>query len=367
MSNQDLERVLNKPAPKLRATPVPPRLRVVAQAEEPVPEPEAKVAEPHVPTPDLPHTPKPTLAQIPIPHPPHASTPAPASPQVAASPAPAAATPTPPTNATPAPSAIKPAWTPTLHVTTAEPVTVRRFDPPRGAETRIPQEQLATVNLFKSYRKGANEVPVLQGVSMHVRQGEFLAIVGQSGSGKSTLLHLLGTLDVPDRGEIYYGGRRIDNLNARGRDALRNRQFGMIFQFYHLLPELTTLENVLSPLMIAHGALSYFANRRQHRKKAEELLAMVGLTHRLKHRPRELSGGEMQRAAIARALVTSPDLLLADEPTGNLDQGTGQEIIRILRTLNRQRNLTIVMVTHDLAVAEQADRTVRLKSGRIEE
>ncbi|MCE5302680.1 MAG: ABC transporter ATP-binding protein [Planctomycetaceae bacterium] len=226
--------------------------------------------------------------------------------------------------------------------------------------------QLQTIDLYKSYRKGAIEVPVLHGVSLDVHRGEFVAIVGQSGSGKSTLLHLLGTLDVPDRGEVHYAGRRIDHLPTKARDALRNQQFGMIFQFYHLLPELNTLENVLTPLMIAHGAWSYLAHRRRHRARAAELLDMVGLGHRWRHRPRELSGGEMQRAAIARALVAEPDLLLADEPTGNLDQASGREIIRILRTLNEQRNLTIVMVTHDLAIADQADRTVRLVGGKIE-
>jgi lipoprotein-releasing system ATP-binding protein len=234
-----------------------------------------------------------------------------------------------------------------------------------SAEPATAGDHLQTIDLHKSYRKGPNEVPVLRGVGLSVRRGEFLAIVGQSGSGKSTLLHLLGTLDTPDRGEIYYAGQRIDNLAAAGRDRLRNRQFGMIFQFYHLLPELSTLENVLSPLMITHSTWSFLRNRRQHWARAEELLNIVGLGHRLKHRPSELSGGEMQRAAIARALVGQPDLLLADEPTGNLDQATGQEIIRILRTLNRQRNLTIVMVTHDRSVADQADRIVRLAEGRI--
>jgi lipoprotein-releasing system ATP-binding protein len=236
-----------------------------------------------------------------------------------------------------------------------------------GAEQTERSGQLRAVNLYKSYRKAAVEVPVLRGVSFKVRQGELLAIVGQSGSGKSTLLHLLGTLDAPDRGEVHYGGQRIDDLPARDRDHLRNRRFGMIFQFYHLLPELTTLENVLTPLMIANGAWSYFHHRSEHRAQAEKLLKMVGLSHRLKHRPRELSGGEMQRAAIARALVAQPDLLLADEPTGNLDQGTGQDIIQLLRTLNREQNLTIVMVTHDRAIADQADRIVRLAGGRIEE
>jgi len=224
-----------------------------------------------------------------------------------------------------------------------------------------------TIDLHKSYRKGSIEVPVLRGVSLSVCRGEFLAIVGQSGSGKSTLLHLLGTLDAPDQGEIYYAGRRIDNLAAKARDTLRNRHFGMIFQFYHLLPELSTLENVLMPLMITHGVLSFLRHRRQHRARAAELLELVGLDHRLKHRPQELSGGEMQRAAIARALIARPQVLLADEPTGNLDQVTGQEILRILRTLNRERNLTIVMVTHDRAIADQADRIVRLAGGRIEQ
>lgn len=244
------------------------------------------------------------------------------------------------------------------------PSAARRFD---GPITAARGDQLHTIDLHKSYHKSSIEVPVLRGVSMSVRKGEFLAIVGQSGSGKSTLLHLLGTLDAPDRGEIHYAGQRIDNLKPSARDALRNRTFGMIFQFYHLLPELTTLENVLTPLMIRHGAWNYLRNQRRHRVRAEELLELVGLGHRLRHKPRELSGGEMQRAAIARALVVEPDLLLADEPTGNLDQGTGQEIIRILRTLNHQRNLTIVMVTHDRTIADQADRIVRLTSGRIEE
>ena len=224
---------------------------------------------------------------------------------------------------------------------------------------------IETQHLKKSYRKGRIEVPVLRDVSLSVRRGEFLAIVGQSGSGKSTLLHLLGTLDYPDEGEIYFDGRRIDNASGSTRDSLRNKQIGMIFQFYHLLPELSTLDNVLVPLMISQGVISYLWKRGKNRAMGHELLELVGLGHRLKHRPSELSGGEMQRAAIARALIARPQLLLADEPTGNLDQSTGEEIIRMLRTLNRQQNVTIVMVTHDLAVAAQADRTVRLVGGEI--
>ncbi len=226
--------------------------------------------------------------------------------------------------------------------------------------------QLKTVGLTKSYRKASIEIPVLRGVDIEVQPGEFLAVVGQSGSGKSTLLHLLCTLDAPDRGEIHFEGRRIDRLPPAERDRLRNRRFGMVFQFYHLLPELNTLENVLSPLMIRHGVWNYLRHRRAMRERASELLEMVGLGHRLNHKPRELSGGEMQRAAIARALISQPDLLLADEPTGNLDHATGTEILNLLRTLNDQQGLTIVMVTHDPAIARLADRTIRLVDGCIQ-
>jgi lipoprotein-releasing system ATP-binding protein len=225
--------------------------------------------------------------------------------------------------------------------------------------------QLSAVQIRKIYRKGPVEIPVLGGVDLEVRQGEFLTVIGQSGCGKSTLLHLLGTLDSPTSGEIHYKGQRIDNLPAYQRDALRNTQFGMIFQFYHLLPELTTLENVLAPLMIRFGTWRYWRRRRALVQRAKQLLEMVGLSHRLKHRPRELSGGEMQRTAIARALVAGPQILLADEPTGNLDQTTGEEILRILRTLNRDEKLSIVMVTHDSAIAAGADRVVRLAGGLV--
>jgi lipoprotein-releasing system ATP-binding protein len=231
-------------------------------------------------------------------------------------------------------------------------------------ETRV--EHLRAVGLYKSYRKASIEVPVLRGVEVSIHRGEFLAIEGQSGSGKSTLLHLMGTLDGPDKGEIHFHGRRIDNLPASNQEILRNRRIGMIFQFYHLLPELSTLENVLSPLMITDGVWSYLKNRRKYRETAESLLNLVGLSHRLKHKPRELSGGEMQRAAIARALIAQPELILADEPTGNLDQATGRDILKILRTLNEEQNITIVMVTHDQSLAAQADRIVRLKGGVIE-
>ena len=234
------------------------------------------------------------------------------------------------------------------------------------ASSPPPPEQMATSGLFKSYRKGDFGIPVLQGIDLSVHEGEFLSIVGQSGSGKSTLLHLLGTLDQPDAGEVRFDGNRIDNLPSASRDLLRNRHFGMVFQFYHLLPEFTALENVLTPALIAQSTLGYWRKRKQYRQRAEELLEMVGLSDRLKHKPRELSGGEMQRAAIARALLAEPSVLLADEPTGNLDRATGEQIMQMLRELNQKQKLTIVMVTHDPWIAEQADRVVRLAEGRIQ-
>jgi len=224
---------------------------------------------------------------------------------------------------------------------------------------------LSARRLEKSYRKGKLVVPVLKGVDISIREGGFVAVVGQSGCGKSTLLHLLGTLDAPDAGEIQFQGKRIDNLTPKSRDHLRNEQFGMIFQFYHLLPELSTLENVLAPIMIRYGVLSYWRHKREHIERAKQLLDMVKLSHRLTHKPRELSGGEMQRTAIARALISNPKLLLADEPTGNLDQKTGGEILALLKQLNRDSGLTVVMVTHDGTIAKQADHTIRLVEGKV--
>jgi len=238
---------------------------------------------------------------------------------------------------------------------------------PRPAVSPLPAEPLlAAKKLLKSYRKSKHVIPVLRGVDFSVQPGEFVSVVGQSGSGKSTLLHLLGTLDQPDAGEVHFEGNRIDNLPAAARDVLRNKYFGMIFQFYHLLPELTTLENVLVPRMIGAGVLRYWLNKRAYTARAQELLELVGLGHRLTHKPKELSGGEMQRAAIARALIAEPQLLLADEPTGNLDRQTGGEIMQLLRSLNTRQNLTIVMVTHDGSLAAQTDRTVRLVEGLVE-
>jgi lipoprotein-releasing system ATP-binding protein len=226
---------------------------------------------------------------------------------------------------------------------------------------------LTASDLHKTYRKNADQVRVLRGLDLKVEAGEFVCVVGASGCGKSTMLHLLGTLDRPDKGEIRLDGERVDNLPSQNRDRLRNQTFGFIFQFYHLLPELNTLENVLVPHMIAHSLWSWIGQRRTLRHRGEELLERVGLSHRLRHRPRELSGGEMQRAAIARALVNRPRILLADEPTGNLDADNGMEIIRLLRDLNHTENLTIIMVTHNLDLVAGTDRVVRLVDGRVHE
>jgi lipoprotein-releasing system ATP-binding protein len=217
--------------------------------------------------------------------------------------------------------------------------------------------------VHKSFRKGSNEVPVLRGVDLDVVRGEFLAIVGSSGSGKTTLLHLLGTLDRPDQGAIYWRGERLDNQSTTARERFRNRSCGFVFQFYHLLPELTALENVLVPRMIELGPLQYWSQKKKLTKRATELLERVGLSHRLKHRPAELSGGEMQRTAIARALLSEPEILLADEPTGNLDAETGQNIFELLNELREEARLTLVLVTHDISLANRADRTCRLAQG----
>ena len=227
------------------------------------------------------------------------------------------------------------------------------------------QPLISALAIEKTYTKGEHKVPVLRGAGLEAQRGEFISVVGQSGSGKSTLLQVMGLLDSPDNGEVLLDGKRIDNLSQAARDQLRNRVFGFIFQFYHLLPELTLLENVMIPLMIRHSFFDYFRKRKEVRGKAMDLLKQVGLEHRVKHRPSELSGGEMQRGAIARALIGEPEILLADEPTGNLDSDTGKEIMQTLHRLNDENKLTIVMVTHDEAVAKTADRIVRLATGQI--
>ncbi|TWT52788.1 P-loop containing nucleoside triphosphate hydrolase [Rubripirellula amarantea] len=225
---------------------------------------------------------------------------------------------------------------------------------------------LSARGIYKSYHKDKIEVPVLRGVDVEVESGIVTALVGRSGSGKSTLMHLMATLDQPDFGEIHFKGKRIDNASRKERDQYRNRDIGIIFQFYHLLPELSAIENVMAPMMIGRSIVDYFLTRKQIRKQAEAMLDRVGLLHRATHKPSEMSGGEMQRAAIARALMASPSLLLADEPTGNLDTETGHEILKLLSELNQNDGLTILMITHDDSIAENADVCHRMCDGQLE-
>lgn len=227
-------------------------------------------------------------------------------------------------------------------------------------------ELMQVRGLKKSFTKGPHTIPVLKGIDLDVHEGEYLSIIGQSGSGKSTLLHVMGLLTHPNEGEVSYRGTRIDNSSDLERDRLRNRDISMIFQFYHLLPELDIVENVLMPMMIAEGYWKFKFHQREHRERAKMLLERVGLAHRLKHRPNELSGGEMQRTAIARALINQPKILLADEPTGNLDRVTEAGIIELLHGLNETEKLTIVLVTHNPVIAAGADRTVTLTDGILE-
>jgi lipoprotein-releasing system ATP-binding protein len=218
--------------------------------------------------------------------------------------------------------------------------------------------------ISKSYPMGRDKLQVLRGVDLTVRRGEFVAVMGASGSGKSTLLHILGLLDSPDEGRISIDGRDVFRLSARRQDRLRNEQTGFVFQFYHLLPELNVLENVLLPEMVASSVLGWFFRRGQARRRAEELLGRLNLSGQTRQRPATLSGGERQRVALARALVRKPTLLLADEPTGNLDSANGKVILDLLTGLNNSGQ-TIIMVTHDVAVAERAHRTVLLRDGRL--
>lgn len=287
----------------------------------------------------------------------------------------------------------------------------RDHAPAVGSTGEVPPagNALTARGLRKSFRSGDVEIHVLKGLDLDVRDGEFLAIEGRSGSGKSTLLHILAGLDAVDGGLLFAGQVEIGKLAAaiarwrrwiaragqgwigailgllfgwlrwvqdailvagtvradRRLSRIRNREFGFVFQFYHLLPELSVLENALAAPMIEESWLRFRSNEAAHRERANALLTQLGLAHRLRHYPSQLSGGERQRVAIARALMNNPKVLFADEPTGNLDAETGRQIMDVLEGLHRDQGQTIVMVTHDRTLAREADRVLVLKDGRL--
>ena len=215
-------------------------------------------------------------------------------------------------------------------------------------------------HIAKTYKEGKLRTPVLHDVSFELARGETLAIVGASGSGKSTLLHIVGGLDTPTKGSVELEGRELSKLPDAERGRVRNRSLGFVYQFHHLLPEFSALENVAMPLLIRGTPIP------EAREQSQVLLERVGLGHRLEHKPGELSGGERQRCAMARALVTRPACVLADEPTGNLDTHTSQEILDLIGALNRERGITVLMVTHEPDMAAHAKRVVRFVDGRVE-
>ena len=216
-------------------------------------------------------------------------------------------------------------------------------------------------DLYKAYKKGDATIHVLHGASFSIGVGEMVSVVGASGAGKSTLLHLLGTLDLPAQGDILYKGRSLPRLSSAELADFRNKELGFVFQFHHLLPEFTALENVMMPALIRRRP------RQEAQARATKVLGEVGLTHRMTHKPGELSGGEQQRVALARALVMDPPLLLADEVTGNLDEKTGEEIHELLFDLNRQRGVTLVVVTHNRSLADRMPRRLLLEDGTVKE
>ena len=218
---------------------------------------------------------------------------------------------------------------------------------------------IETINLYKTYKAGMAEVEVLKGITLKIDQGEFLSIMGQSGSGKSTFLYMAGGLDKPTSGTVLVNGRDITRMSDSEESKMRRRCVGFVFQFYNLIPNLNVEENIMLPAMLDGK------RQEEYRESLAEILDATGLTKRKSHRPGELSGGEQQRTALARALINKPDIILADEPTGNLDSNTGKEVLELFKRINRERGLTIVMVTHSHEAASVAGRTMLMKDGRF--
>ena len=223
------------------------------------------------------------------------------------------------------------------------------------------QDVIRAERLGKTYAEGKLHTPVFDGLDFAVQAGETVAILGASGAGKSTLLHLLGGLDVPSAGEVYVAGQKMSALSDAARGRLRNRALGFVYQFHHLLPEFTALENVMMPVLLAGGSTA------EAQRRAQVLLESVGLGHRLAHKPGELSGGERQRAAVARALVNNPACVLGDEPTGNLDEKTAAVVFEQMLALNRAQATSLVLVTHDRRLARRLDRVLELHEGKLRE
>ncbi|UDW84377.1 lipoprotein-releasing ABC transporter ATP-binding protein LolD [Pasteurella canis] len=223
------------------------------------------------------------------------------------------------------------------------------------------QHLLHCQNISKSYQEGSIQTEVLKGVSFNIEAGELVAIVGSSGSGKSTLLHTLGGLDQPSSGEVFIKGQSLQRTNANQLARLRNQYLGFVYQFHHLMADFTALENVMMPMLIGQQ------NKTEAKDRAEKMLSAVGLAHRISHRPSALSGGERQRVAIARSLVNNPALVLADEPTGNLDRKTTESIFDLIQQLNHEQNIAFLLVTHDLSLAEKLARCLVMQDGVLRE